>query len=215
MKQVFIIFLLTLPSFIKAQNLLQCDSLFISCCIFDSLGSNTISIYVANPSSELFDYPGFILLDDNMDTIAKETVNYFGIGVWPQAHTMTFLAPLTLPFSGTLELHTLLYQEFACSFPFTITDTATSVPELLSEEAYIIFPNPCAGELQLMQLNEKRNDEVMLSIVDIAGREVLRVKKEQLPATVLLNGIPPGLYVLQITNAHDQLLQFQKVIVVE
>lgn len=215
MKRVFIIFLLALPSFIKAQNLPQCDSLVISCCVFDSLGSSTISIYVANPSSELFDYPGFILLDDNMDTIAKETVNYFGIGVWPQAHTMTFLAPLTLPFSGTLELHTLFFQEFACSFPFTITDTATSVPELLSEEAYIIFPNPCAGELQVMQSNGSGNNEVVFSIMDISGREVLRENHVKLPVTMFLDGLQPGLYILRIANSNDQLLQFQKVIVVE
>ncbi len=215
MKQLFLISILSLPFFTKAQNLPQCDSLIISCCTFDSLGPNTISIFVANPSSELFDYPGFILLDNNTDTIAKETVSYFGIGVWPQAHTMTFLAPLTLPFSGYLELHTLFYQEFACSFPFTITDTATTVPGIYLEESYEVFPNPCSVELQIRQLYEEGDREVMISIVDIAGREMLRVKKEQLPATMLLNGIPPGLYILRIANAHDQLLQFQKVVVTE
>ena len=215
MKRVFIIFLLSLPFFIKAQNLPQCDSLVISCCVFDSLGSNTISIYVANPSSELFDYPGFILLDGNMDTIAKETVNYFGIGVWPQAHTMTFLAPLTLPFSGTLELHTLFYQEFACIFPFTIADTATAVLEMPLEESYVVFPNPCAGELQVMQPNGSGNNEVVFSIMDISGREVLRENHAKLPVTMFLDGLQPGLYILRIANSNDQLLQFQKVIVVE
>jgi hypothetical protein len=80
-----------LPFFANAQNLPACDSLVITCCAFDSLGANTVTIFVSNPSSVLFDYPGFVLLDASMDTIAKETVNYFGIGTNPQPHTMNII----------------------------------------------------------------------------------------------------------------------------
>lgn len=39
----------------------------------------TIMLTVANGSSDLFDYPGFVLLDSEGDTLAKETVYYFGM----------------------------------------------------------------------------------------------------------------------------------------
>jgi hypothetical protein len=213
MRRAFFCLLFFLPFFSKAQNLPQCDSLVISCCTFDSLGPNTVTLLVSNPSSELFDYPGFVLLDASMDTIAKETVNYFGIGTWPQAHTMTILSPLTLPFTGYLELYTLFYQSFACSFPFTIADTATSVTEYSSESEVIVFPNPCTDELHVDLSGSSADSEVILAIVDVAGREVYAPNKKQLPATLLLNGIKPGLYLLRITNTKDQLIKFQKVMV--
>ncbi|MEO6166924.1 MAG: T9SS type A sorting domain-containing protein [Chitinophagales bacterium] len=215
MKPSFFCLLFLLPFLTKSQNLPQCDSLVITCCAFDSLGLNTISIYVANPSSELFAYPGFVLLDNNLDTIAKETVNYFGIGTWPQAHTMTIVAPLTLPFTGYLELHTLFYQEFACSFPFTIADTTTTINEITADKTIVVFPNPFVDELHIALAQYSVSSEVRLSIVDVMDREVYTANKKQLPATLSLNGMKPGIYFLRITNTNNQPIQIQKVVVGE
>src|SRR5690348_13010364 len=110
MKKILLLSLLQLSFFAKAQNLPSCDTLVINCCTLNSVGPNTITLYASNSSSNLFDYPGFIVLDAALDTIAKETVTYFGIGQGFQAHTMDIVAPLLLPFNGTLELHTLFYS---------------------------------------------------------------------------------------------------------
>lgn len=213
MKRTFSYLLLFLPFFPKAQNLPRCDSLVITCCAFDSLGPNTVTLWASNPSSELFDYPGFALLDAALDTIAKETTNYFGIGIYPQAHTMNIVAPLNLPFTGYLDLYTWFYDSFACRFPFTIADTATAVTETGPEAAVIVFPNPCADELHVQLSGSSANGEVLLAIMDVAGREVYPPDKKHLPATLLLNGINPGIYFLRITNTKDQLFKLFKVIV--
>ncbi len=57
-----------------------------------------------------------------MDTIAKETVNYYGIG-WNQIHSMNIIKQFDLPFEGILELHTGFYSSQECTFPITIPDT--------------------------------------------------------------------------------------------
>lgn len=214
MKRIFSCFLFLLPFFAKAQNLPQCDSLIITCCTFDSIWPNTITLYADNPSSELFPYPGFVLLDANMDTIAKETVVYFGIGTGPQPHTMNIVAPLNLPFTGYLDLYELFGQSLDCSFPFFIADTATAVTETGPEATVNIFPNPCIDELHVQLSGSSANREVLLTIVDVTGKEVYPENKTQLPATLLLNGIEPGIYFLRITNK-DQLIQLFKVIVQE
>lgn len=97
-----------------------CDSLLIVELQYGAFNDSTVNVTVENYSSTLFDYPGFVLLDDNGDTVAIETVNYFGIGVGPQLHTLVLVPGATLPagnFIGTLELWTGFYTAHACTFP--------------------------------------------------------------------------------------------------
>ncbi|HYV90334.1 MAG TPA: hypothetical protein VE978_01060 [Chitinophagales bacterium] len=157
-KQILLSGFIFLSVFVKAQNIPQCDSLVINCCDFDTAGPNTLTIYVSNPSSVLFDYPGFALLGSNLDTIAKETVNYFGIGTYPQAHTMDIVAPLTLPFAGYLDLYVLFYDTLACRFAFTIADTVTGMPPGLQKSYGIkVFPNPAVAEINIRMDGFLRN----------------------------------------------------------
>lgn len=66
----------------------DCDSLDVISAQWGTFSNGTIVLTVANASSDLFDYPGFVLLDLDGDTLAKETVNYFGIGQGPQEHIL-------------------------------------------------------------------------------------------------------------------------------
>lgn len=95
-----------------------CDSLVLASVSWAPFSDTALLVHVFNPTSTLFDYPGFILHDANGDTLAKETVNFFGIGQesW---HTLAIQPGATIPqgpFNGTLELWTLFGQELACSW---------------------------------------------------------------------------------------------------
>ncbi len=95
-----------------------CDSLVLAGISWSPFSDTALLVHVFNPTSALFDYPGFILLGTNGDTLAKETVNFFGIGQesW---HTLAVQPGATIPqgpFNGTLELWTLFGQELACSW---------------------------------------------------------------------------------------------------
>jgi hypothetical protein len=75
-------------------------------------------VHVYNLSTELFDYPGFVLLDANGDTLAMETVNFFGIGL-DSYHTLRIHPDATIPVgSSMLSLHlwTGFYSEQACTW---------------------------------------------------------------------------------------------------
>lgn len=73
-----------------------CDSLSILSLNYDAIHSDSINVIVKNESSIIFGYPSFTLLNEFNDTIAKETVAYFGIGNYPQGHIMR----VEQPFNG-------------------------------------------------------------------------------------------------------------------
>lgn len=79
-------------------------------------------VNVQNNSStgELFDYPNFILLDNDGDTLAKETVNFFGISAdsWHVLRVQPG-ADLSTPVNGILELWTGFTTQLACSWTFS------------------------------------------------------------------------------------------------
>ena len=103
-------------SLLSAQD--PCNSVEIVDVRYDAFSDTTLLVQVINNSSDIFSYPGFILYDTNGDTIAKETVFYFGIG---QEHIseMSLLPDALIvgdTFQGTLELWTGFYTSLACTF---------------------------------------------------------------------------------------------------
>ena len=98
-----------------------CDPLVIASVQWSAFDDTSLVVHVFNPTSELFDYPGFILLADNGDTLAKETVDFFGIP-GENRHTLQVHPGAAIPagsFTGTLELWTGFYAEQACSWELT------------------------------------------------------------------------------------------------
>jgi hypothetical protein len=104
-------------SFIVEGVDLPCDSLDIDV-QWHAFSDTAIVVHVLNASTQTFDYPGFILFDANGDTLAKETVNFFGIPSenW---HLLVVHDDATIPsepFEGTLELWTGFTTELACTW---------------------------------------------------------------------------------------------------
>lgn len=99
-----------------------CDSLIIDYVQWRAFDGPAIVVHALNTNTqELFDYPNFILLDANGDTIAVETVELFGIAA-DSYHTLTLadgVAPPTGPFLGTLQLWTGFTTELACEWTAT------------------------------------------------------------------------------------------------
>ncbi len=96
-----------------------CDSLDIPLVRWSPFDEGLIEVTAANWSSDLFGYPGFVLLDGQGDTLGQELVNYFGIGTDPQVHTLIVPPGAAVPagpFLGTLHLWTSFYSDAACTF---------------------------------------------------------------------------------------------------
>lgn len=82
-----------------------------------AFADTAIVVHAMNNGVEVFSYPNFILYDAQGDTLAIETVNFFGIGQdsW---HVLRVVDGATLPnvFNGTLELWTGFTTTLACSW---------------------------------------------------------------------------------------------------
>lgn len=116
MKHLCYISLFLIPILTQAQT--ACDSLEFFSIRYSPFTDSLVVISVQNNSSELFDYPGFVLIDSNGDTVAKEQVNYFGIG-GQSVHSLVVYEGVHDPlenFNGQLELHTGFYSDLACSW---------------------------------------------------------------------------------------------------
>lgn len=95
-----------------------CDDLDLVSLKWAAFSDTAVVVHVQNNSSELFSYPNFILFDAQGDTLAKETVNFFGIAgeSWHVLRIVDGATVPDVPFTGTLELWTNFTTEVACSW---------------------------------------------------------------------------------------------------
>ena len=96
----------------------SCDLLTIASVQWQAFADTAIMVHALNSGSDIFDYPNFILFDANGDTLAKETVNFFGIAQesWHFLRIMPGTAMPNAPFFGTLELWRDFTEALACSW---------------------------------------------------------------------------------------------------
>lgn len=187
-KNLLLLFFTVFTFSLQAQT--NCDSLEIDCCNFQLLGNDTISLQVQNSSlEEIFDYPGFLILSENGDTIAKETVNYFGIGFGWQTHYLAVQNSISVPFSGTLQLHGLFYDTLYCEFPLEISSLS------LEEQTYEIsvHPNPVVNQLTIEGVTTSD-----YTIYNLSGENVKSGTFQN--STIDLNELPAGSYIIEFTD---------------
>lgn len=105
---------------VSGGTVTDCDSLELISARWSVFSSEQIMLTVANGSSDLFDYPGFVLLDSEGDTLAKETVYYFGISQGPQQHSLEIMPGVVIDgntANGELYLWSGFYTEQECEWP--------------------------------------------------------------------------------------------------
>lgn len=109
-----------------------CDSLEIEV-IYSPFIDSLIEVNVINNSSEIFSNPGFIILDINGDTIAKEDVIFFGIG--PVSRHVLNIFPGSISsstFVGELQLWSGFYSTLECTYNMTFN--------LCPDSCWMIYP---------------------------------------------------------------------------
>ena len=145
----------------------SCDSIEITNVDYAPDSLNRISLMASNANLDIVSYPGFVLLNDIGDTMAKEMVNYFGIGHFPQQHFLQVYQPITNPFAGTVELHSWFYDSLRCVFPFILDTTLYSLNKQLKFVS--VHPNPTSDILFVKGIDEKFEYVVL----DISGKKLL------------------------------------------
>ncbi len=209
MKQLFVYLFLSLPFIHTAQNNFDCEQLAIDFIgVLETEKSKQIIIEVSNQvyTGSLYYYPGFLLLNEDGDTIAREEVRYYGIGLNFQRHTLDLLANITFPFTGVLELHGSYYQHKFCSFPIEILDIATLSTEELEVEALIVSSNFSNKDLIIDLGAFNINAEKLDYYISISNDDQAEVFKSHLDLSVISIPIKDlggkGIYYLSIWDAN-------------
>jgi hypothetical protein len=104
-----------LPFQVFSQS--PCDLVYIDDIRYDAFSDSFLVVQVTNNSGDIFSYPGFILYHPNGDTLAAETVNFFGIGGTHAAPLRILSNTANKIDDGVLELWTGFYDSLACVFP--------------------------------------------------------------------------------------------------
>jgi hypothetical protein len=213
MKLLHILLLLLVPLSIFAQGPDDCELVTIECCDFN-LTRDTLTIQASNQSSNIFSYPGFILFDNNMDTIAIETVNYYGIGSYPQPHKLEIVAPLNIPFEGYLELHTLFFEEYACTFPLNIADTTTvGIDENILKNSISVYPNPAGSFVNICFDEIAYKPGLSITIIDFIGRQYYSNQLVQSGQIIPVGHFRPGIYSVLVSDNNNQFIFTDKLII--
>jgi hypothetical protein len=209
MKNILLFFLLPLVSF--SQTNPECDSLVIECCFYNPQNPDTITLNVTNNSGYIFPYPGFIIFNTNMDTIAKENVNYFGIANAPQQHVLTVVNSFSLPFVGTLQLYTGFYDSLHCSFPIIITDTVTGIQPVHKLNGVSLFPNPASEYVNISV--EGDYAPCQYTLMDVCGRLILSGRLTSTQSRIEIADLKKGIYFIQLSNGSGELMKPGKIII--
>jgi hypothetical protein len=166
-----------------------CDSLELVSVRWHPFSDTALVVHVINGNTigELFDYPNFILFDASGDTLAKETVNFFGIG-GESYHTMRIMDGVTFPvntFSATLELWTGFTTSLACTWELEV-DLCPPAP------CTTLIPNiqNLGGAITTGTFNW---GILSNSVVVVSGSFVLDAENQYDADTICL---PPGVYTM-------------------
>ncbi len=127
---------------------------------------------------------------------------HFGAGIhWESSASWATVDAddiLTATQSGELELTASLVTDPSIQASVSCTiELPSSVPEL-SNSLIHVYPNPANDFIAISGAYD-----VHLSIFDVGGKKVLEVEKYSETDRIYLNGLPAGLYFLQITKDHS------------
>ena len=187
-KIILFLFWFLTNQFLLGQQL-SCDSVKISSIKLSTINP-TVEVVVKNTNVDIISYPGFILFNSNGDTLAQESVDYFGIGSNYQLHELSIINPLNLPLSGYLELHSWFYDSLICNFPYTI-DTTVNIGVSTTKKIKL-FPNPTRENINISL--EKFNGNIHTEVYDLIGNRLQTTNE----TTISLRDYPRGIYLLKV-----------------
>ena len=187
-KIILFLFWFLANQFLLGQQL-SCDSVKISSIKLSTINP-TVEVVVKNTNVDIISYPGFILFNSNGDTLAQESVDYFGIGSNYQLHELSIINPLNLPLSGYLELHSWFYDSLICNFPYTI-DTTVNIGVSTTKKIKL-FPNPTRENINISL--EKFNGNIQTEVYDLIGNRLQTTNE----TTISLRDYARGIYLLKV-----------------
>ncbi|MEL6657335.1 MAG: hypothetical protein AAFP77_00100 [Bacteroidota bacterium] len=221
MRWTLSVFLVSSISVLSAQRNYECDQLAIAFHgIVATDNGDQLFFEVSNASytGTLFNYPGFLLIDEKGDTIAQEETTYYGIGTNFQTHLLNIESAFSLPFKGRLELWGSFYQHSYCSFPMEIEDADFVERSEVEEEPLKIATN-YAGDQLVVDLGGVYYEEELtyqIEVVDEYGTLGYSAKLESTVVAIPVSKIAgTGGYVVSILDEAGEVILSSDVVYLE
>jgi len=172
-----------------------CDALSILSVRYSPFTDSVIIVEVVNNGEEIFSYPGFVLINSDGDTLALETVNYFGIGQ-QSVHHLAVRPGIAGPadvFQGVLELYSGFFDTHECSWAM---DEVLCVTEACADMV-IGFEN-WGGAMVLGDFTFSVTDSTGAEVA--AGAFTMTAEEQYWQHTLCL---PPGIYIYRVTSLSE------------
>jgi len=192
MKKLISVLFLTVigGAFEEVHAQVDCDSIIVEQIRYSAVNSAVIEVSAYAQSTNCVSYPSFILFDQNGDTLARGSVNFFCLGLdLSQTHSLVVLPGAQVPanpFPGRLELYSGFGDSLVCSWDLSAIDLC---PPAGCQQAEIYITN--TGELEAFEAYWWVTDEDGMQ-VDMGNFEVDDVMHTHFDTTCLV----PGQYVL-------------------
>lgn len=169
-----------------------CDSLDLLSVQWSPFDTGRVELVVTNVGGGLFNYPSFVLLDGQGDTLAVEVPSYFGIGAAPQVHVLAVHPAAQVPpgpFQANLHLWTHFFDTLACERTLNVDlcPPDTCVPLLVHLGNF-------GGAMV--------NASIAWDLLDAGGNSVAAgtLQLGALQADSATVCVPPGRYTLSMTH---------------
>ena len=169
-----------------------CDSLIIGTLQWAPFSDTALQLHVTNFSTNLFSSPGFLLYDQNADTVAIEQVTFFGLPL-ESDHLLTIHPGTAIQsgsFFGSLELWTGHYFDQACVKNMTI-ELCPSNPCILLNPYVINYDVPLTNTTLDWTITDPLNNTVG------SGNFYLNGGQQQAQGIACL---APGHYTFHVTH---------------
>lgn len=200
----------------QAQNSPACDSIYISNFRFDTIPGQ-LALEGANESSLAINYPGFIFFDTNMDTLAREVVDYFIMGNLPTTYKLVIKNPINLPQSGFLSVYGGFYDTLYCTWPVVLQDTPLTINKPIYGEVSL-YPNPVAtrstnGLVSLRWTARGIDAPYSATVFNLSGQVVAELPRIGMHPVFSVADWTPGLYLVQVRTYDQRQICIRKLLV--
>ncbi len=206
MKKFLLFVFMSYTGLSYAQDQDNCDQLAVLFHgVLHTKETNQLIFEVSNQiyTGTLYNYPGWVLLNEQGDTIAKESVTYYGIGLNFQVHRLDILKEIRFPFVGYLQLYGSYYKNLFCEFPIELESA-----EIISLEHIRNAPLRVGTNMEESQVVvdfgnvDVEKPEFYFNITNEIGEVVYEARTDSTCFSISVKEIgKAGIYYLSVWNA--------------
>lgn len=201
MKKIILTGLLCSFAFLAwSQDSTNCGELVLDCCQLSEDGKAlNLSVAATRNIGIGYAYPYYILLDNQLDTIAISKVKHYGIPGYLVTERLELKVDTLVAFEGTLQV--ISVNEVSCSIPFSFN------PSMLSNESErTTFAGFTVDQKSVMiDIQNLKGAEIQVSMANRKGEEIFNTQIQKATTLIPTPELEQGVYHIWIHDKTNKL----------